>query len=128
MPLTINNKLPSINIRFRSSKNHSEISFASHIDSCAAMDVGNIRIHQWVITTHPYTFSCYIKYNDEKTFDNIALNCAVDNLQNMKDSYGKLTALVLYNTNYFHILIRYTQLDQISKFWTNVQNRDLSTR
>ena len=53
MPLTVNNKLQSINICFGSSDNHSEISFASHIDSCAAMDVGNIRIHQWVITTHP---------------------------------------------------------------------------
>ena len=51
MPLTANNKLQSIHIRFGSSDNHSQISFASHIDSCAAMDLGNIRIHQWVITT-----------------------------------------------------------------------------
>ena len=45
---------------------------------------------------------CYIQYYDKKTFDTIALNCAVDDLQNTKDNYGKLTALVLYNTNYFH--------------------------
>ena len=102
MPLTINNKLPSINIRFRSSKNHSEISFASHIDSCAAMDVGNIRIHQWVITTHPKIVSHYIQYNYENPFDTIQLNYAVEDYEKMKYTYGKLTALVVYNTIYFH--------------------------
>ena len=53
MPLTADNDLPSINIRFGSTHNHSEISFVSHIDYCATMNVGDLKIHQLVITTHP---------------------------------------------------------------------------
>ena len=43
MPLTVDNNLPSIIICFGSTQNHSEIGFASHIDSCAAMNVGNLK-------------------------------------------------------------------------------------
>ena len=70
MPLAIDKNLPSINIRFGSTQNRSEIIFTSHIDSCTAM--------------------------------NIQLKCAVEDHENMKDTYGKLTSLVVYNTNYFH--------------------------
>ena len=66
------------------------------------MHVENIRIQKWVITTHPKIVSFYIQYDDENPFDPIALNCAVEDYKNMKDTYGKLTALVVYNTNYFH--------------------------
>ena len=63
------------------------------------MNVGNIRIHQWFITTHPEIFYHYIQYGDENTFDPIALNCSVDNYENIKDTYVKLTSLAVYNTN-----------------------------
>ena len=53
MLLAVEKKTLSINICFGSTQNHSEISFASHIDSCAAMNVVNILIHQWIITAHP---------------------------------------------------------------------------
>ena len=53
MPLIVDNNRSSIIIRFGSTQNHSEIILESHIDSCAAMDVGNLKINQWVITTHP---------------------------------------------------------------------------
>ena len=88
MPLTVENNLPLINILFVSTQNHSEIIFASQIDSCAAMNVGNLKIHQWVITKHPEMVSRYIQCNDEKPFDTIALNCAVEGCENIKDAYG----------------------------------------
>ena len=62
MPITVDNNIPSINIRFGSTQNHSKVMFVSHIDSCAAMNVGNLKIHQWVITIHPEIFSPYIQY------------------------------------------------------------------
>ena len=102
MPLTIDNNLQSINTRFGSIQNHSEISFTSHIYSCAAMNVGNIKIHKWVITTHPEIVSHYIQYNNEKPFETIQINCAVEYYENMKYTYGKLTDLVVYNTYDFH--------------------------
>ena len=92
------------------------------------MNVGNLKIHQWVITTEPKIVYPYIQYEYENPFEPIQLSFVVEDHEKSKYTYRKLTALVLYNTNYFHILIRYTQLDQISKFWTNVQNRYLSTR
>ena len=64
MPLTIKNNLPSNNIHFGGTQNHSEISFASHIASCAAMNIGNLKICQWVITTHPEIVFRYIQYDD----------------------------------------------------------------
>ena len=53
MSLTIDNNLPLININLGSTQNHPEISFTSHIYSCVAMNVGNIKIHLSVITKHP---------------------------------------------------------------------------
>ena len=66
------------------------------------MNVGNLKIHQCFITTHPEIFSRYIQYDDENPFDTIQINYAVEDYENMKDTYGKLTSLVVYNTNYFH--------------------------
>ena len=102
MPLTIKKNFPLNNICFWSTQNHSEISFASHIDSCAATNVENIKIHQWFITTHPYIVFRYIQYNNENTFEPKQLNCAVEDYENVKDTYGKLIPLVVYNPNYFH--------------------------
>ena len=46
--------------------------------------------------------SRYIQYNDENHFDTIQLKCVVEDDENMKCTYGKLTAPVVYNPNYFH--------------------------
>ena len=66
------------------------------------MDLGNLKIHQWVITAHPEIVSRYIQYDDENPFEPIQLNCAVEDYENMKDTYGNIKSLVVYNTNYFH--------------------------
>ena len=66
------------------------------------MNVGNIRIHKWVITTHPEIVSRYSQYNKENPFDIIELNYEVEDYKEMKDTYGKLIALFVYNTNDFH--------------------------
>ena len=102
MPLAIDNNFPSINSRFESTQNHSEISFVSHIDSCAAMNVVNLKIHQWVITIHPEIVSCYIQYDNEIPFDLIQLNFAVEDYEYMKDTYGKIKVLLVHSINYFH--------------------------
>ena len=65
------------------------------------MNVVNIIIHQLLITAHPEIVSRYIQLDKETPFDFIELNCAVEDSIKMKDTYGKLTALIVYNTNYF---------------------------
>ena len=102
MALTIDNNLPSNNIRFGGTHNHSEIIFGSRIDSWAAINVVNINIHQWVITIHPEIVSCYIQYDNEIPFDLIQLNFAVEDYEYMKDTYGKIKVLLVHSINYFH--------------------------
>ena len=84
---------------------------SSHIEYCDAMNVGNLRIHLWVITTHQEIVSHYIQYNDKKPFEPIELNYEVEDYETMKDTYGKLTALVVYLNNYFHT--NFTKIFQI---------------
>ena len=30
-----------------------EVTFFTHVNSCAGMNVGNLKIHQWIINTNP---------------------------------------------------------------------------
>ena len=66
------------------------------------MNVGNNKTHQWVIATYPEKVSHYIQYDNKNPLDTLKLNCAVDNYKNMKDTYGNITDLVVYNTDYFN--------------------------
>ena len=101
MPLALDNGLPSIQLRF-GNENDKEVSFSTHVDSCAAMNVGNLRLHHWIITTNPNIVESYIQFDDENPFDPIALNCAVDkNPSTHTDMGNKLTAMVTYKTRYF---------------------------
>ena len=102
MPLTVHNNIPLINIYFGCIQNYSDISFALNIDSCSAMNVRNLKIHQWVITTHPEIFSSFIQYKKENLFDPITLNCEVEDYKKIKVTCGKLTDIIVHNKNYFH--------------------------
>ena len=49
------------------------------------MNVGNNKIHQWVIATYPEKVSHYIQYDNKNIFDPITLNCEIEEYQ----KYGK---------------------------------------
>ena len=66
------------------------------------MNVGYIKTHQWVITTHQEILSRDIQYDNEKPFETIQVNCAVEDDENMEYTYRKITSLVVYNTIHFH--------------------------
>jgi len=100
MPLEMDNGLPAVQFRFGHTDDD-EINFSCHVDSCAAMNVGNLRVHHWIITNYPAVVEEYIQFDDENPFDPIQLECAVDDAHLMADnSVGKLTALVRYKTRY----------------------------
>jgi hypothetical protein len=100
MPLEMDNGLPAVQFRFGHTDDD-EINFSCHVDSCAAMNVGNLRVHQWIITNYPAVVEEYIQFDDENPFDPIQLECAVDDANLMSDTnVGKLTALVRYKTQY----------------------------
>ena len=97
MPLDIKKGLTTIHIRFVTSDTN-EATFFTHVDSCAGMNVGNLKLHQWIITTNPYIVEIYIQFDDENPVDPICSNCALD--QEKNNSKGTLTSVVTYITHY----------------------------
>ena len=98
MPLALDNGLPAAVLRFGTSV-EDEIPFSCHLDSCAAMNTGNLHLHQWIITQHPHLVESYEQYDDEHPFRPITLDCAVPQSEAEKTT-GKLTAVVKYKTRY----------------------------
>ena len=98
MPLSLDNNLPAAVFRFGSTDTN-EIPFSCHIDTCAAMNTGNLRLHQWIMTEYPEIVESYEEYTDANPFNPIALDCAVP-VSNQDDNSNKLTAVVTYKTRY----------------------------
>ena len=99
MPIAIDNGLPAVALRF-GSNDEDETSFKVSIDSCAGLNIGNLRVHQWVATTYPHIIKDWIEFDDKNRFEPLALNCAVKDLEGVENNIGKLTALVTYYTRY----------------------------
>ena len=59
MSINIDNDFPAIAMWFGPSDDK-DIRFNVHIDSCAGLNIGNLRVRQWVITKYPYIVKNYI--------------------------------------------------------------------
>ena len=70
-----------------------------HLDTCAAMNTGNLRVHQWLMTKHHNIADEYLQYN-KTPFEPLQLQCAVKELQSVESEHGKLTAIVRYKLRY----------------------------
>ena len=95
MPLELDNSLPEIPFQFGTSDSD-EVTFFTHVHLCEAMKVGNLALHQWIITTKPDIFHNYIK-------GPIILNCELGQDRNapLPDNLaGKSTSIVTYKTCY----------------------------
>ena len=67
------------------------------------MNVGNLALHQWIITTKPEIVHNYIQFDDENPFYSIIFKCTLGQDSNvpLPDKLdGKLTAIVTYKTRY----------------------------
>ena len=73
MLLDLDSGLPTIHMRFGNSDTNVANCF-THVDSFAGMNVGNLKLHQWIIITNTYISERYIKFYDETPFDPILLN------------------------------------------------------
>ena len=58
MPLDINNGLPEMHMRFGTSDIY-EATFFTHVNSCTGTNVGNLKIHQYIITNNPNIVESY---------------------------------------------------------------------
>ena len=68
MPSDLDNGLPTINMR-SGTLDTNETKFCAHVNSCAGINVVNVILHQWIITTNPYIVESYIQFDDENPFD-----------------------------------------------------------
>ena len=73
MPLDIDNGLPIIHMRFGTSGTNKS-TFCTHVDSCAGMDVVNLKLQLWIITTNPENLGSYIQFDAVNPFYPICLN------------------------------------------------------
>lgn len=101
MPLALDNELPGI-ILGVGEESKSDISFLCHLDTCAAMNTGNLRMHQYVMTAHPELVVSYSRYDDREPFMPISLQCALSDDNNVGETNdeNKLVAVVTYRTPY----------------------------
>ena len=99
MPLDLDNGLPGILIRF-GTEDKNESSFVCLVDTCAAMNTGNLKVHQWIMTQYPEIVAEYVQYDDEQPFQPLKLECAVKDIPTQDDLSGNLTAIVRYWTRY----------------------------
>ena len=67
MPLDADNALPVIELWF-GKESPSEVGLIFHLDTCVAMNTGNLHVYQWLMTTRPYLVAEYIQYDDCKPF------------------------------------------------------------
>ena len=88
MPLDLGNVLRTIHKRFVTS-DINENTFRTHVDSSVGINVVNIRLHLWIITTNSDIVERCIKFYYKNHFEPIRLNCALD--EEKKNLKGGLT-------------------------------------
>ena len=91
MHIAINNGLPEISMRFGTS-NDNEINLYVGVDSCAGLNIGNLRVHQWGATTYPHIVKSWVDFDDKDKFEPLGLNCAVEDVNDSTSNKGKLNA------------------------------------
>ena len=99
MPLDVDNGLPGIEMWYGSTDDN-EVGFMCHLDTCAAMNTGNLLTHQWLMTKYPHIVSEYIQYNDSEPFEPLQLEVAVTDKDKIEEQSGRLTAIVRYQLRY----------------------------
>ena len=77
MPLDINIGLLTIHIIFGTSDTN-EATFCTHVNHCVVMNVGNIQLHQCIITNNPDILESCIQFDYYNPFYPIHLNCPLN--------------------------------------------------
>ena len=60
IPLDVDNGLPGIELWFGTSSEN-EVGYMCHMDTCAAMNTGNLMVCQWIMTIHPHLVAEFIQ-------------------------------------------------------------------
>ena len=76
MLITIDTGLPVIAVWFGTSDD-TEMIFKVSLDSCAGLNIGNLKMHQWIATTYPNIVRSWREFDNKDKFEPLSLNCAV---------------------------------------------------
>ena len=99
MPLDVDNVLLGIELWFGTNPTN-ECCFICHIETCAAMNTGNLTVHKWLITTYPELVAEYVQFDEQHPFEPLQLHCEVEDLASIDSMHGKLTSIVRYWLRY----------------------------
>ncbi|GFH59514.1 predicted protein [Chaetoceros tenuissimus] len=92
-PIVTNNDLLFINLPLLNREKVLRIK--AHMDSCAALSVGSLKVHQYIMQTHPDVVHEYIQFDNPASFEPICLSVATTSDKPV-DLYeqGALTTIV----------------------------------
>ena len=63
MLLDVDNGLPGIKLWFGNNEANNLV-FICHLDTCVAMNTGNLAVHQWLMSSYPHLVAEYIQFDD----------------------------------------------------------------
>ena len=95
MPLDVKNGLPGFELWFGTNPSN-KCCFIFHLNTCVAMNTGNLTVHKWLMTTYLELVAEYIQFDNQHPFEPLQLHCAVEDLAVMESIHGNLKAIVLY--------------------------------
>lgn len=96
-PIITNNDLPFIKLPLLNGDKVLRIK--AHTDSCAALSVGSLTVHQYIMQMHPNAVHEYIQFDDPASFEPIRLSVATTSAKPVDlHERGALTAIVRYKT------------------------------
>lgn len=99
MPLAVHNGLPACQLELGWKRD--ECGILALVDTGAAVNVGNLFYHQFLMSQIPEAVESYEEFDGSNPFDPLKLGGAIKNPEDYdKDKHGLLTAVVRYCTPY----------------------------
>ena len=101
MPVSVNNSLPSFNLRLGQHAGGC-VDLGTLFDSCAAVSSGYKLFHWYLMSEYPEVVHSYEEFNDANPFEPIKLAGAIRDPANLTaDICGELTAVIHYFTPFY---------------------------
>ena len=99
MSLDVNNGSHGIELWFGDNEKN-EVGFIWYMDTCAAMNMGNLAVYKWLMMTHPHLVVEYMQFDDCWSVEPLQLHCAVEDLVQTQSVHTNLTTIVRYWLRY----------------------------
>ena len=100
MPIAINNSIPSIKFYLRLIL-EAEDCMRILVNTCAAMNTGNIDYYLWVMSQCPTMVAEHLKCDPNTKYDIVKLFATLDlNVTHQPNTHGQMTTIIRYDIPY----------------------------